>query len=151
MHASASQKIKRALCVGTALTGSAVGATALTAMPAYATTNYEVNIKYSYNVTRAELCGDNQNGTWVCTPWQYSLPHPGAGINVLGIWSHTIPNWWWHGTVTLKWNIDGSKDVQARCLLPAQNTSGSWTSVWADLQTMDYNGGSGNCNNSIGD
>ena len=136
--------VKKALCVATAVTGCTTGAAAMAPSSALASTkNYELNVHYSdIGVWDFFVCGYNQNNKWVCSNDFSNLIQGTTGMSN----SRTIPNWWFHGKVRLWW--DGQRH-HASCTLPAQFTSGNWTSIWANSSTA-FDTGSGNCNNSIG-
>jgi hypothetical protein len=112
--------------VAIALTGTTAAAMGgyLPPSPAEAAVkNYQIAVSTS-GVYQLQICGDNQNGTWVCTP----------GLNV----SHSAGNdhywknnWWWHGPVRLWWNGHHAGSVN-NCNITTGNyygwigTSGQW-------------------------
>ena len=119
------KKVRR---VATALTGIA-GATVFAAAgttPAMAGNNGQqvvVETSIGINAYYLQVCGPNQNGTWVCTP----VDHNPSGANT----AFTFNGWWFKGYV----NVWGWKSYakgkpadysHPGCYVPTQNNTNYW-------------------------
>jgi hypothetical protein len=119
------KKVRR---VATALTGIAGGvvlaATAIT--PAMAGTNGQqvvVETSIGVNAYYLQVCGPNQNNTWVCTP----VEHNPSGANT----AFDFTGWWFKGDV----NVWGWTSYAAGkpadyshqgCYVPVDNNTNYW-------------------------
>jgi hypothetical protein len=123
-------RAKKILRVSAALTGTTAGAVAFmpTAPAEAATANYQIQVSAS-GVHQLQICGDNQNNTWVCTPGE-NISHSSGNLHY---WKN---NWWWHGPVRLWWNGHGGNSVN-NCNITTGDyygwvhTSHQWITLYA--------------------
>lgn len=114
------QKMMR---VALSVTGAAAAGTGLMA-PATAnaaTDYYQIVVYEKASVNRMQICGYNQNSTWVCT---------GDSIPVMeksgGKYGY-MKNWWFHGKIKLWWNNHGAGSWD-QCSVPVSNKWVGFTS-----------------------
>jgi hypothetical protein len=98
-------RAKKTVRMAVALTGAAAGVAAYQpAVPAEAAVqNYQIQVSTS-DVYQLQICGSNQNNTWVCTPGE-NISSSGAHHQY---WKD---GWWWHGHVRLWWNAHHAGSV----------------------------------------
>ena len=94
---------KKMTRVAPSVTGAAAAdAGLMTPAPANAATDYyQIAVYEKASVYRMQICGYNQNNTWVCTPDSIPVETRSGGRYAY------MRNWWWRGQIKLWWNGHG--------------------------------------------
>lgn len=119
------KKVRRVATAMTIIAGGTVLAAAATT-PAVAGNNGQqvaVITSIGVNAYYLQVCGPNQNGTWVCTPIRYNP----SGDNS----SYTFDGWWFKGNVNVwgwtSYSAGKPADYSHRgCNVPAHNNTNYW-------------------------
>ena len=112
---------KKMMRVALSVTGAtAAGAGLMMPTPAKAATDYyQIAVAALQSVYRVQICGYNQNNTWVCTG--NSIPH----VSYKGARYYIMKNWWWRGHIKLWWNGHGPGSWN-QCSVPANYIGSSF-------------------------
>ena len=110
----------RTLVVGAALIGGGMvplaGAASAQTADAQGRNGQQIMVSTHFS-DAVEICGDNQNGKWVCSP---VFRTPGNGYTKLR-------GWWWKGTVAISgYNDNSSKVRHMNCEVHEEEYS-DWT------------------------
>jgi hypothetical protein len=116
-------KKKKMMRVALSVTGAtAAGAGIMAPTAAKASTEYYQIVVYEKaSVYRMQICGYNQNDTWICTG--NSIPTETRS----GAHYAYMKNWWWRGHIKLWWNGHGAGSWD-QCSVPISNRWVGFTS-----------------------